>query len=162
MNCKHLQQYVEEHLRVKICVCENVRSICTYLDFQNALDRIDIFLLLLICHVLGKHGKVLCWVKSYVTNRSKAVVIDGYNSHYVNISSGVPQGYLLGHYGVTPFHMMCTYICKFHTIFLMYAVSTINIMCKFMSIPSIHILYYALLSFNTLFNLTNQFTTAIK
>lgn len=94
-----------------------------YTDFEKAFDRVDHFILLAKLHVLGIHGDLLRWVKSYLTNRSQTVVIGGYRSDYVSIPSGVPQGSLLGPLLYNAF-LYDIYTCISHSKFLMYADDT--------------------------------------
>ena len=44
----------------------------------------------------GITGSLLQWCESYLSNRRQRVVLDGISSSWSNISSGVPQGSLLG------------------------------------------------------------------
>lgn len=67
-----------------------------YTDFEKAFDRVDHVILLKKLKCLGIHGDLFRWVKSYLSNRSQAVVLGGHRSDYVSIPSGVPQGSLLG------------------------------------------------------------------
>ncbi|CAH2096742.1 unnamed protein product [Euphydryas editha] len=67
-----------------------------YTDFEKAFDRVDHLILLSKLQQLGIHGDLLRWIKSYLTNRSQAVVVGGYRSNYVNVPTGVPQGSHLG------------------------------------------------------------------
>jgi ribonucleases P/MRP protein subunit RPP40 len=67
-----------------------------YTDFAKAFDRVDHVILLNKLQALGIHGDLLRWTKSYLTNRSQAVVLGGCRSCYVNIPTGVPQGSHLG------------------------------------------------------------------
>ena len=47
-------------------------------------------------YAIGVRGVLLTWFKDYLSNRSQAVVVKGKISPYLNISSGVPQGSVLG------------------------------------------------------------------
>ncbi|KAG7297988.1 hypothetical protein JYU34_018748 [Plutella xylostella] len=69
---------------------------CIYTDYSKAFDRIDHSLLLCKLHRLGIHGDLFRWFSSYVTRRSQAVAVNGFLSPFTEISSGVPQGSLLG------------------------------------------------------------------
>ena len=44
----------------------------------------------------GIRGKVHSWIKEFLTDRSQKVVIEGKSSDSANISSGIPQGSVLG------------------------------------------------------------------
>ncbi|KAG7298080.1 hypothetical protein JYU34_018850 [Plutella xylostella] len=67
-----------------------------YTDFSKAFDKVSHNVLLSKLSVMGVHGSLLRWVTSYVTNRSQSVVVGGARSELVKMSSGVPQGSLLG------------------------------------------------------------------
>lgn len=67
-----------------------------YTDFEKAFDRVDHIILLHKLNALGIRGDLHRWFSSYITNRRQAVVIGSARSDYVTISSGVPQGSILG------------------------------------------------------------------
>ena len=69
-------------------------SVCT--DFRKAFDRVDHRLLLEKLAFNGIRGNLWRWFCSYVTNRTQKVVIKGFESSLVSVSSGVPQGSILG------------------------------------------------------------------
>ena len=72
-------------------------SVLTLLDLSAAFDTIDHSIL---CNRLnfnfGMCGIVLDWFKSYLTNRSQAVLIHGNTSNFNPLNFGVPQGSVLG------------------------------------------------------------------
>lgn len=67
-----------------------------YTDFSKAFDRIDHKVLLTKLLGLGISGDLFRWFSSYIRDRTQAVVLGGYTSSWMVISSGVPQGSLLG------------------------------------------------------------------
>ncbi|CAG9137878.1 unnamed protein product [Plutella xylostella] len=67
-----------------------------YTDYSKAFDRIDHYLLLNKLHSQGVRHNLLNWFTCYLTNRSQAVVLNGFTSTWKDIPSGVPQGSLLG------------------------------------------------------------------
>lgn len=67
-----------------------------YTDFRKAFDRIDHKILLEKLAFNGIRGNLWRWFKSYISNRLQKVVIKGYESDFVPVSSGVPQGSILG------------------------------------------------------------------
>ena len=44
----------------------------------------------------GITGKLHAWIEDYLANRKQRVVLEGRNSEYRQLSSGVPQGSILG------------------------------------------------------------------
>ena len=52
--------------------------------------------LILKHHQYGIRGDTLNWIKDVLDNRKQTVVINGINSDEVSVSSGVPQGSVLG------------------------------------------------------------------
>ena len=67
-----------------------------FLDFRKAFDSVPHKGLLLKLERLGVSGNVLKWISSFLSNRSQRVVINGQSSEWTDISSGVPQGSVLG------------------------------------------------------------------
>ena len=67
------------------------------LDLSAAFDTADHGLLLQRRNTrFGIKGKVLAWSKSYLTDRSQFVSINGSSSSQSNLMFGVPQGSVLG------------------------------------------------------------------
>ncbi|KAL0839920.1 hypothetical protein ABMA28_016536 [Loxostege sticticalis] len=67
-----------------------------YTDFKKAFDRVDHEILLNKIAFNGIRGNLLRWFASYILNRSQKVVINGYHSKIAAVTSGVPQGSILG------------------------------------------------------------------
>lgn len=74
--------------------CVQVHSI--YTDFSKAFDKVDHILLLKKLVYNGIHGNLLRWFSSYIINRTQKVVINGFSSNEITVTSGVPQGSILG------------------------------------------------------------------
>ena len=66
------------------------------LDFSKASDKVAHEKLPLKFHHYGIRGDTLKWIKGFLDNRKQAVAINGMNSEKIPVSSGVPQGSVLG------------------------------------------------------------------
>ena len=66
------------------------------LDFSKAFDTVAHQRLLLKLEHYGIRGQLLEWIKKWLTTRRQKVVVDGEGSAEVPVTSGVPQGTVLG------------------------------------------------------------------
>ena len=67
-----------------------------YLDFCKAFDKVNHYLLIAKLKNFGNGGKLLQPLSSYLEDRSPRTVINNIYSECLPISSGVPQGSVLG------------------------------------------------------------------
>ena len=67
-----------------------------FLDFKKAFDSVCHNKLLAVLHEIGINGANLKWFFSYLKDRAQYVEFDGKRSEQQSISSGVPQGTVLG------------------------------------------------------------------
>lgn len=67
-----------------------------YLDFKKAFDKVPHQRLLLKLQKYGIKGKVHKWIKEFLSDRVQRVVINGIPSEWSKVSSGIPQGSVLG------------------------------------------------------------------
>ena len=67
-----------------------------YLDFTKAFDSVPHKRLLVKLQAHGITGKLLNWVKIFLSGRRQRVVINGFQSHESSVISGVRQGSVLG------------------------------------------------------------------
>ena len=67
-----------------------------YLDFAKAFDKVSHLRLMIKLQSLGKVGNIFKWIKMWLSDRKQCVVINGYCSESKDVSSGVPQGSVLG------------------------------------------------------------------
>ena len=96
------QQYSTSHALINIT--ENIRKALddgnigcgVFVDLQKAFDTVDHQILLAKLSHYGIRGVSNDWFKSYLSNRSQYVSINGYDSGLATINCGVPQGSVLG------------------------------------------------------------------
>lgn len=117
---KYLLQYLEDSCilsKQQFCFCKGCSTVdcisellyfitdsldkgmytaCTFLDYKKAFDSVDHSLLLKKLHNYGVSQLGLEWFTSYCNGRIQQVKCDGTFSSKLPISTGVPQGSILG------------------------------------------------------------------
>jgi len=68
----------------------------TFLDFSKAFDTVPHMKLCAKLDNIGVKGNILNWIKAFLTNCQQHVCLDGHHSDWTQVSSGVPQGSVLG------------------------------------------------------------------
>ena len=67
-----------------------------YLDFAKAFDKVPFIRLFKKIEAHGISGHVLNWIKNWLDGRRQKVCINKEFSNWANVTSGVPQGSVLG------------------------------------------------------------------
>ena len=73
-----------------------IYSACFFLDLRKAFDLIDHGILMQKLEHYGFRGNCCAYLKSYYCNRKQYVYINGHESDMRTVSTGVPQGSILG------------------------------------------------------------------
>ena len=66
------------------------------LDFLKAFNKVPHSLLCMKLDYYGIHGSTLHWIKDFLSGRTQQVVLDGCYSNTLPVTSGVPQGSIIG------------------------------------------------------------------
>ena len=91
-----LSQLLEHHHEI-IEMLENGENVCSiYLDSAKAFDKCDIGISLPKLKDLGITGKLEKWINNCLTKRKQQVLVNRVTSNVTNVTSGVPQGTVLG------------------------------------------------------------------
>ena len=69
---------------------------CIYLDFRKAFDTVPHKRLLNKLYSYGIRGKIHLWIANFLSNREQSVKIGGSMSNKSQVTSGIPQGSVLG------------------------------------------------------------------
>ena len=67
-----------------------------FLDFSKAFDKVHHPSLVYKLSQYGITGNLIKWICSFLTNRRQRVIMGDEMSDWVQVSSGVPQGSVLG------------------------------------------------------------------
>ena len=68
----------------------------TFLDFAKAFDKVHHGVLIKKLHKIGITGKIFNWIKEFLYDRKQVIAVEGALSSESKVTSGVPQGSVLG------------------------------------------------------------------
>ena len=89
-------QLVELYHNILLALDNKEMTSITFADVSKAFDRVWIRGLILKLERYGVKGELLCWLKSYLSNRCQRVIIKDAISSVGELKAGVPQGSVLG------------------------------------------------------------------
>ena len=75
---------------------EDISTDCLYIDYSKAFDRVNHDILIKKLYHYDIKGKYSRWIKNFLTGRKQTVLVNNTYSYSCPVTSGVPQGSVLG------------------------------------------------------------------
>ena len=82
------------------------------MDFMKAFDKVPHQRLIKKMEAYGIKGKILNWITNFLQNRKQQVVIGNSKSMMGDVTSGIPQGSVLGPLLFVLFSVICQEILE--------------------------------------------------
>ncbi len=95
-NCSCVTQLLECMHDWLECIDEGGGVDAVYLDFAKAFDTVPHTRLLRKLHNMGIRGAIHSWIASFLSHRRQRVILRNGTSRWSQVTSGVPQGSILG------------------------------------------------------------------
>ena len=73
-------------------------AVSIFLDLSKAFDTVNHSILLSKLDLYGIRGNKNQWFRFYLSNRKQKVFVNGVESKFLLVNSGVPQGSILGRF----------------------------------------------------------------
>ena len=91
-----MNQLILTYNDITVAVDEGLTVDLVFFDYSKAFDRVSHPILLEKLLSIGVHPSLVSWIEVFLTQRSMVVRVTDRISHSVPVTSGVPQGSVLG------------------------------------------------------------------